>query len=362
MISVLIAAAAVCQRPVPLAKPSVKSLNSQFVFTAADVAFNLDDASSSTTVLKLREEVEQIGVDLAELLDTLAAADDEITKSVGELQVTTKKLIVDVNTGMADFEKLSDARIAELKKSFEDGMDDVASAHEDGIAAMVNDINSKTISATTNMNTVNDKWEKDSKALEANINGKLATMQKDYVAKVAQVGSMSAAVKVKGDASKKALSLKKDAQQIIWIGGMRSHMYSGWRTMEFNRVELDAKGGHFSVHNSYFQVKKPGIYRLNLWTIQYGRGGSRYMVRINGGNMMNEGHQELAERYVNGRNWWRWFWEDMHIDQTWYFKANEKVEIRSYSPNYSLHGGSSRNSYNRVTFHFLGETKASLRV
>merc|ERR1712166_744236 len=90
----------------------------------------------------------------------------------------------------------------------------------------------------------------------------------------------------------------------------------GWRTMEFNRVELDAKAAHFEVHNSYFKVKHAGIYRICLWTIHYGLGGIRYMVRINGANMMSEGHSEGGDRYGGRRGWWRWYWEDTHIDQT----------------------------------------------
>lgn len=313
-------------------------------------------------MLKLREEVEAIGVSLTAMLEQLTLADEVLSESVSALKADTTQLLVDVNVGMKDFEKESDARAAALKLSFESGLAEVTAAHTAGINSMMAEYNQKMASATTNMNTVNDKWDTESVKLENRVNGKLAQMQKDYVSKVASVSAGSAAVKVKGDASKKTLATKRDAQQIIWIGGMKSHMYSGWRTMEFNRVELDAKGSHFEVHNTYFKVKVAGIYRLNLWTIQYGRGGSRYMVRINGGNMMNSGHQELGERYVNGRNWWRWFWEDMHIDQTWYFKANERVEVRSYSPSYSLHGGSNRQSYNRITFHFLGETSASLRV
>merc|ERR1712028_299006 len=86
----------------------VASDTSQFVFTGADVAFELDDASGSTSVLKLKSEVDQIGQDLSDMLTSLAASDEELLASVKALRTDTNKLLVDVNQGMADYKKESD--------------------------------------------------------------------------------------------------------------------------------------------------------------------------------------------------------------------------------------------------------------
>jgi hypothetical protein len=362
VVSILLAAASLTQSPVP--KASVKAENSQFVFTGADVAFKLDDAGASTTVLQLKEQVDKIGNDLAAMLDDLTASDEELVASIAGLRKDTDQLLIDVNQGMADYKELSDERADDLKESFEAGIAAIKNTHEGGIAQMMVEYTNQMVQAEKDMDLVTNTWDTGSKALQGRLETKLVNMQKDYVAKVAGVTSKSAVVAKKAADNEKALAGKHPSQQILWIGGMRGWMYSGWRTMEFNRVELDAKGSHFEVHKTYFKIKKAGIYRINYWGIQYGNsGGARHMIRINGNNMMNEGHMEKGERTNNGRNWWRGYWNDMHIDQTWLFKENERIEIRMYISNhYSLHGSSNRNCYNRVTLHFLGTTSERLRV
>lgn len=347
----------------PPPRAQVSAENDAFVFTAQDVAFDIADSAKSTTVLKMRADVNAIGNDLESMLDDLAAVDADLLAKVAAINTDTQQLKIDIDGEMKDFIEASEKWSADLTNTFETTLGDLVTTHETTLAQMTADYTKKMDAALASTSSITDKWDEEDVKVQALTQTKLDDLQKDYSGKVATtVGQSGVVAKLAAD-HQKVFDSKFDAQQVIWIGGMRSTMGHGWETMKFDRIELDASGDYFDIHNQYFQIKKPGIYRINFHSIMYGRGGGRYMVRINGGNMMNEGHQELAERYVNGRNWWRWFWEDFHIDQTWYFKQNERIEIRSYaSSGHAMHGGSNRNSHNRVTLHYLGTSANNLRV
>jgi hypothetical protein len=338
-----------------------------------DIVFNLD--SHKTTITAITDGFAAFDGELAEALESMTATDEDLTTSIDTLRDETDALKISVNV---DFEKFKVDTIAAqntLQAAFDSG---VSSLRAQSIAAgdqMKTDYNAKF--ATLNSKLSDLSKEVDSKVanLENTVNGQIQNYQNDYNNKINAANAQTATTEGKMTTTTNNFNKYASSTAITWIGGMRGHMYSGWRTMSFDRIELDASGKYFTRHGNYFQIQIAGIYRLSLWGMQYGYGGKRYMVRINGRNMMNEGHNEGQDRIGryhrrwwwhrdgSARGWWRRYWHDFHIDQTWHFNAGEKIEIRVYSPQYGMHGGTSRaNTHNRISFTFLGHNSVKLKM
>lgn len=322
--------------------------------------FNLD--TYKTSISAIAQGFGNFDLTLSEALESMNAKDTELSASIDDLQDNIEDLMETVNVEFESFKTATVAAQNTLQAAFDTGIGNLQTQAESTGATMRGDYNTKFADLNAKLGALSKVVDAKTAELDGKVNAKFQEYQNDYNAKINAANGVTAAVDKELDATKASFSAKADEKAIMWIGGMRGHMYSGWRTMEFNRVELDAKASHFEVHNTYFKVKHAGLYRLCLWTIHNGRGGMRYMLRINGRDMMAHAHSEGGDRYGGRRNWWRTYWEDRHIDQTWHFKANERVDIRMYSPSYSLHGDSSRNAHNRVSFTFLGENKISLKM
>eukprot|EP00729_Bicosta_minor_P017981 gene17981-8130_t len=241
----------------------------EFVFTAQDVAFDVADSTKSTTVLKMRQDVDAIGKDLEAMLDDLAAVDRDLLAKVAAINADTQQLKVDIDGEMKDFIEASNKWSADLTNTFETTLGDLVTTHETTLAQMTADYTKKMDAALASTSSITDKWDEEDVKVQALTQGKLDNLQKDYSTKVATtVGQSGIVAKLAAD-HQKVFDTKFDAQQVIWIGGMRSTMGGGWETMRFDRIELDASGDYFDIHNQYFQIKKPGIYRINFHSIMY---------------------------------------------------------------------------------------------
>jgi len=341
-------------------RPAAFNVGGETHIRGQDVVFNLD--SYKTSISAIAQGFSTFDITLSEALEAMEETDVELGSSIDTLRIETDALMKSVNVDFEAFKVKTVAAQNTLQAAFDSGVSKLATSAGTTGQSMKSSYNAKFADLNAKLSALSKVVDTKVSALDGVVNSKFSEYQSDYNNKINAANAVTAGVVTEMAATTKSFKTKQDEKAILWIGGMRGHMYSGWRTMEFNRVELDAKAAHFEVHNSYFKVKHAGIYRICLWTIHYGLGGIRYMVRINGSNMMSEGHSEGGDRYGGRRGWWRWYWEDTHIDQTWHFKVNEKVEIRMYSPSYSLHGDSSRNAHNRVSFTFVGENKENLRM
>jgi len=345
---------------IAVAAPGIKNAGRTIEVGGKDVVFNVEDGTHSVTTLN--EGVKGLSTKLAEKLEIMTAIDDGLKARVAGLREDTDNLKDSVATNFANFKAESTATHESMVKAFAEGLDSLKTQTTNLRETMKADYGNKFTQFDNSVKALSSKVTEKLGGVESRANNKATAATNDYNSKISAATSRIGTATVRADKIVQDLKTKRDGHQIVWIGGMRGHMYSGWRIMNFDRTDLDAKGAHFEVKGNYFLVKKAGIYRLCLWTIQHGIGGFRYMVRINGNQMMNTGHREGGDAWRGRGPSWRNYWEDMHIDQTWHFKANERVDVRMYSPQYSLHGGTNRHSYNRISFTFLGENSVSLRM
>lgn len=325
-----------------------------------DIVFKLDE--HLTSVSAITDGFETFDAELSEALESMEAIDRELSADIDDLREQTDALMKSVNVDFLAFKASSIAAQNTLQAAFDEGVSALQTSTETTATAMRTDYNAKFGQMNDALDAIEADVDSKVSALEAATNTKFQTYVDDYNKQIAGVNTQTDASVTKLNKLTSDLSKKGDEKAILWIGGMRGHMYSGWRTMEFNRVELDASSNYFDIHNSYFQVKIPGIYRICFWAICHSNHNIRYMIRINGNNLHGENHFEGGDRYGGRRHWWRTHWEDVHLDHTWHFKANERVEIRMYSHDYALHGGSNRQAPNRVTFTYLGPNSVGLRM
>jgi len=328
--------------------------------SGSDVVFNVEDGTHS--VSSLNAGLAGLTDKLAERLEHMTAIDDALKGKIAGLKEDTEALVDNVATNFANFKEESTRVHNDMVTAFAKGIQALGTQTSNIRAGMKSDYNNKFTQFSNGVDALRKRVDTKIGEVNGRANNKFSSSASDYNNKVNAAKSRIAAATVNANKLNKDLLTKRDMAQVVWIGGSKGHMYSGWRTMNFDRTDIDASGSHFEIKSNYFLIKKAGIYRLCLWTIQHGTGGHRYIVRINNRNMMNNGHNEGGDRYPGRCCSYRNFWEDIHIDQTWHFKANEKIEIRISSPQYGMHGGSNRNTYNRVSLTWVGSNSISLKM
>jgi len=342
------------------ALPQIKNVGRTISVSGSDVKFTIEDGVH--TVSSLKSDVQGLTDKLAERLAHMTAVDEGLSNKVAALREDTNSLMDSVANNFENFKTESTITHNQMVKSFADGIANLKAQTTNMRNGLKSDYDNKFNQFSNGVDALNSKVDTKISEVESRADNKFSSSAADYNNKITASKAKITAATIKADKLNKDLLTKKDKAAIVWIGGSKGHMYSGWRTMPFDRTDIDASGSHFEIKSNYFLIKKPGIYRLCLWTIQHGTGGHRYIVRINGNNMMNNGHNEGGDRYPGRCCSYRNFWEDIHIDQTWHFKANERVEVRIYSPQYGMHGGSNRNSYNRLSFTWIGSNAISLKM
>jgi len=326
-----------------------------------DVVF-FPNQDKQTTVSDLSDGIAGLSTKLEEKLAIMSAVDEGLNNKVGALREDTDALMDAVRTDFATFKAESLATQAAMTAAFGEGLRVLGEQTENARNAMGSDYTNKFEQFDGKIAALTAKIDTKVNDLNKRIDNKFAAGAADYNSKIGQAVSKIATTTAKANKVKTDIAGKKDGARVVWIGGSRGHMYSGWRQMNFDRVDLDNSGEHFDVKSNYFLIKKAGIYRLCLWGIQHGIGGYRHVVRINGNNMMGEGHKEQGDRYPGRCCSYRNYWEDMHIDQTWHFKQNEKISFHGTAPEYTMHGGTGKSAQNRISFTWIGTNTVGLKM